>query len=185
MSNSTKEQKLKLLRQRFAKDLQAKITRIQNLWSDVQISRTEKRWADLNHCVHSLSGSAPTFGFNRLGVILKEIETIFRANNDFVFDQDQITQVNGLIDEAIDLANSGMDSPVCELSKQVVQQKKNEKPPSEFAKQKFKEAMELADKGMFREALDLLNRAKQTDPTVSAFQKTIKNLEDIVRIIES
>jgi len=64
-------------------------------------------------------------------------------------------------------------------------QKKNEKPPSEFAKQKFKEAMELADKGMFREALDLLNRAKQTDPTVSAFQKTIKNLEDIVRIIES
>ena len=128
MSNSTKEQKLKLLRQRFAKDLQAKITRIQNLWSDVQISRTEKRWVDLNHCVHSLSGSAPTFGFNRLGALLKEIEKVLRTNTDIVFDQEQVTLINDLINKAMDLANSGMDSPVCELSKLVVQQKKNEKP---------------------------------------------------------
>lgn len=67
------------------------------------------------------------------------------------------------------------------------QKKKKQKPPepSEFAKKKFKEAMEMVGKGMFREALDLLTRAKKTDPTVAAFQKVMKNMEDVLNILEN
>jgi len=67
------------------------------------------------------------------------------------------------------------------------QKNKKQKPPkpSDFAKKKFKEAMELVGKGMFREALDTLNRAKKTDPTVAAFQKVMKNMEDVLNVLEN
>ena len=128
MNSPTKEDKLKKLRERYANELFDKLNRIETLWVDAQSDLDPRLRDELNHCVHSLAGSAPTFGFKRLGIVLKDVEQRLRANADIKFDQDQVQQINNLLEEANHLAKQGTDTLSNDLSDQFAARQRKEKP---------------------------------------------------------
>ncbi len=71
----TLEQKLKVLRDTYAKQLPGKLKDVAGLWA----SLCDEQWdwhkvKDLHRLVHTLRGSAPTFGFTEVGENARHIE---------------------------------------------------------------------------------------------------------------
>lgn len=81
----TLEEKLKALRDSYAQQLPAKLHQVNELWSS--LNNGDWDWSlakDFHRHVHTLSGSAPTFGFHDVGQNARQIELVSKswiANN--------------------------------------------------------------------------------------------------------
>jgi tetratricopeptide (TPR) repeat protein len=73
-----------------------------------------------------------------------------------------------------------------EKKQQNKQQKQPPPPkPSEYAKKMYKKSMETMENGQFSEAKQIMEKALQTDPSVKYYQKYMKNLDEVVKILEN
>lgn len=76
----TLEEKLKALRQAYAKQLPKKLDDVTALWSSLCNDGWDwSKIEDLYRFVHTLAGSAPTFGFNKVGTDARSVEHIFKT----------------------------------------------------------------------------------------------------------
>lgn len=72
--------KLQALRQAFAAQLPAKLTDISQCWQGLHNGNWDWEQADtLHRLVHTLTGSAPTFGFVALGTQAREAEQVIKS----------------------------------------------------------------------------------------------------------
>lgn len=75
----TTEERLKALRDAYRKHLPGKINEGNMLWATLNSGDWDPSLAkDFRHHVHTLAGSAPTFGFVEVGQHARKIEAIIR-----------------------------------------------------------------------------------------------------------
>ncbi len=99
VDGSRKADKFRALQQKFMAQLPAKLTELQELWRAMQGNAIEDDHESvhtlLQRQIHSLAGSAGTFGFTRLGKQACEVEALLKAAQ---YD-------NGLIENALNNLN--------------------------------------------------------------------------------
>ncbi len=109
--------KLQALQQRFITELPARLDDIDQAWQACQ--QTES--SDLLHrLVHSLAGSAGTFGCTRLGERSRELELLIQQR--YVSADASVTDmtIEQRVHELRDIAVQGPDNPVREVHKETV-----------------------------------------------------------------
>jgi diguanylate cyclase (GGDEF)-like protein len=77
---SSPKDKLQRLRDSFAEQLPRKVAQIRESWNAVQgLGGNAEEMKQFLLMLHTLAGSAPSFGFKALGVAVREIETILKG----------------------------------------------------------------------------------------------------------
>ena len=73
------QEKLRLLRLKYAEQLPHKIAETTEFWSKVSFDGNSDEMKQFHRLVHTLHGSAGTFGFLAVSAIAQELETIVRT----------------------------------------------------------------------------------------------------------
>lgn len=94
------EQKLQALRDAYAIQLPAKLTEIDSLWEELQGKGWNPEQARILHrLIHTMTGSAPTFGFTRLGTESRNAENLLKSwlDSGQLPNREQYDTLNGII----------------------------------------------------------------------------------------
>ncbi|GEM_PF-1215992 len=79
MAEKTLEQTLQTLREEYAENLPATLTRLQELWGSLQAQWQVEHLDELYARVHKIAGSAGSFGFATLSRTARELEVFLQA----------------------------------------------------------------------------------------------------------
>lgn len=93
-------EKLKALREHFARQLPGKVAQCQELWSEVSLGTVPEGGVEkLARLLHTLAGSAPSFGFALLGKTAQKTEIMLKAA--MPLGPEALEKVKGEISECI------------------------------------------------------------------------------------
>ncbi len=114
----TAADKLRALQQSFATQLPERLATIRHLWVALQDNSVEaESCRELYRMIHSLAGSAGTFGFQRLGQAARQLEEFLMHLNDAAYsDAESVATIDSGLNQLDALANSGPDNAYAESS---------------------------------------------------------------------
>lgn len=112
-NNKAPVEKLLKLQQDFKVKLPGKISAIESAWEALR-SEESPDFSGIHLSVHSLIGTAGTFGASRVSIAARKIESKFKflLNKQSPLDDDEIEQINYLIIQLYDISNKWQPSSV-------------------------------------------------------------------------
>lgn len=105
-----KRQRLRKLQQKFSAEVEQKIADLVPLWQTAKVESHRDNRREFFRLVHSLAGSAPTFGFSRLGKRCRDLEYILALEGENPLTEDLISKVDSALGELAHDARQGPDS---------------------------------------------------------------------------
>ncbi|KPJ92801.1 MAG: hypothetical protein AMJ53_08675 [Gammaproteobacteria bacterium SG8_11] len=94
-----KNAKLLALKKAYMDQLPDRLAQIQSQWQTVQHNPGDERYEELYRAVHSLAGSAGTFGFMRLSQLCRETELQLKQWNTQPQDIDLVSRIDHLLQQ--------------------------------------------------------------------------------------
>lgn len=105
----TKQERFRAMQEKYARGLRANVSEMRTLWQELLKDQADSSLREaLRRVVHSISGSAGTFGFSAISTKVRKLETLLYQA--LAEDQDLTSiqvQVSGLIQEMEQLTQSG------------------------------------------------------------------------------
>ena len=110
----TLKEKLKALRDAYGTQLPTKLAKVEGFWS--HLCNKPWDWAvteDLHRSVHTLAGSAPTFGFNEAGQNARQVELVLKdwVNNQISPSDSERQTLSVLIDTLMNSPTASNEMP--------------------------------------------------------------------------
>lgn len=111
---TSKANKLRALQDIFIKELPARLETIQQMWNGGEVTNN----GEFHRLVHSLSGSAGTFGFPQLGDVARELELLIKQRNESIAKLEFDVLIEQVLKKLQEIAEKGPDNikPVTENS---------------------------------------------------------------------
>jgi len=120
LQKTTTAAKLRVLQQAFAEQLPERLAIIHNTW--VAVQQRPEHSKELYRLIHSLAGSAGTFGFQRLGKEVRLLEEFLMQLTDAAYnDTKNKLTINRALAEFDALASGGADNAQDDLSASIIQ----------------------------------------------------------------
>ena len=120
-------EKLLQLQQGFKRKLPEKISAIELCWQDLR-SEKSPDFTDLHLKIHSLIGSAGTFGASRVSIAARNLESPIKLllNNEIILDNDFIEQIEYLVIQLHDISNKWQPSSIPFVPKKNIVKKEDD-----------------------------------------------------------
>lgn len=110
--HSGKSVKFSALQGQFASALPERLQNIFSLWEQARELQSNDRWDEMLRQVHSLAGSAATFGFPRLGEQALVLESVLQQAIDSQLTAEEVAHIDEILGQMKAIARSGPEVAV-------------------------------------------------------------------------
>lgn len=94
-----KLRKLSKLKQRFSEQLQTELQNLLGYWQETKAAQSVDKRREFYRMIHSLAGSASTFGYTRLGKACSNLENLLSPSGEVLFGSDMSCMIDAALNE--------------------------------------------------------------------------------------